>query len=483
MSKSLTATAKSILVKESDDPTPDRDAKLMTPNKATLRPGAGAVEGRFANPGAMSPGEGEYQDLGPAAVTPTDVPPSAKAAGATKKDTSKSSQAAVPAEPSMMEEDIEISEELEAFINQMMEEGYSEDEISEAIAENFEIVEEKDDEEDDEEDDDDDEEDKLNELSIPKLRAAAGEAEMRAADNFAKVYTDRGPDGAGNKGNANLASHYARMAQDFKNVADKRSGLAKGPSAAAKRSAMKEHVDALLAGENLSEDFRAKAETLFESAVSLRVNEEVAVLEEAYEKALEEEVSTILDNLSEQVDAYLGYVVEQWMQENEIAIEAGLRTEITEEFISGLKNLFAESYIEIPEEKFQVTEELGNKVAELENRLNEEIEKNIGLSKNLVESKKFEVFVSACEGLTDTQAEKLRSLTETVDVSSVEEFEKKVSVLKENYFPQGARNTSTPLDPTEDNGSGSGKILTESLNGPMSAYVKTLDRSLSKKKE
>lgn len=476
--KSLSETARAILVKESDDPTPDRDSKLMTPNKATLRPGAKAVEGRFANPGAMSPGEGEYEDLGPAAVNPTDVPPSAKAAGGSKKDTSKSAQAAVPAEPSMMEEEVEISEELEAFINQMMEEGYSEDEISEAIAENFEIVEEKDEDEEDEEEDDDDEKEmdeeteEINELSTPLLVRAGAAAKKVSDDKWKDAFS-------GNKGEP--VSRYDR---EKGTEAARKLRQSDAFMKAAEKSSMKEHVDALLAGENLSEDFRTKAETLFESAVSVRVNEEVAVLEEAYEKALEEEVSTIMETLTEQVDGYLGYVVEQWLKENEIAIEHGLRTEITEEFISGLKTLFAENYIDIPTEKIDIAEELGSKVEELQKQLNEEIERGIELSSALTESRKFEAFALACDGLTATDAEKLRTLAEGIEAGSSEEFANKLEIIKESYFanaPTTASKKSAPLDLIEDRGSASSETLVESMSGPMAAYVKSLDRSLVKK--
>lgn len=505
--KSLSDTAKAILVKESDDPTPDRDAKLTTPNKATLRPGAKAVEGRFANPGANSPGEGEYEDLGPAAVNPTDVPPSAKAAGGVKKDASKSAQAAVPAEKggSMMEEDVEISEELEAFINQMMEEGYSEEEISEAIAENFEIVEAKkdDDKEDDDDDDDKEEVDEELEAFVEEMMEE-GFTEEEIAEALEEALAEESEQvDEESLDEVRRANDWNRMTRELRHKM-RNSPEAKNDHEGGKKDRkflpkittvkkgegtksqafppMKEHVDALLAGENLSEDFRAKAETLFESAVSLRVNEEVAVLEQAYEQALEEEVGKIMDTLSEQVDGYLGYVVENWMKENEIAIEHGLRTEITEEFISGLKTLFAENYIDIPTEKVDITEELGSKVAELQAQLNEEINKGIELRSALVESKKFEAFAMACDGLTATEAEKLRTLAEGIEASSVDEYETKLGVIKESYFTEDApAKKSAPLDLVEDRGSGSDEPLVESMNRPMAAYVKTLDRSLVKK--
>lgn len=414
--KSLTEIAKGILMKESNDPTPDRDAKSMNPNMATLHPGSRAVEGPFANPGSMAPnGMGETEDLGPALVNNTDVPPSAKASAKMGKDNSRSAQSAVPAEKPtqqaaiMEDEEFEISEELEAFINEMIEEGYSEEEIAEAIEENFELVSE---EEDEKEEKEDEEEDKK---------------EM-------------------------------------------------GESSHMYKETMKEHVDALLAGENLSEDFRSKAETIFESAVSTRVQEEVSVLEEAYEKALTEEVSNIMEQLTEQVDQYLNYVVENWIEKNEIAIETGLRTEITEEFISGLKSLFEENYIDIPEDKVSVVESLGSRLEEVEAKLNEEIQRNVELTKTLNESKRFEVLTALCEGLTATEAEKLKKLSENVGFTSEDEFAGKIATLRESYFPSTVtRQTTIDEDVASD-----GKTLNEELSGPMAAYVRTLGKSLVK---
>lgn len=412
--KSLTEIAKGILMKESNDPTPDRDAKSMNPNMATLHPGSKAVEGPFANPGSMAPnGMGETEDLGPALVNNTDVPPSAKASAKMGKDNSRSAQSAVPAEKPtqqaaiMEDEEFEISEELEAFINEMIEEGYSEEEIAEAIEENFELVSEEEDEKEEKEDED--------------------KKEM-------------------------------------------------GESSHMYKETMKEHVDALLAGENLSEDFRSKAETIFESAVSTRVQEEVSVLEEAYEKALTEEVSNIMEQLTEQVDQYLNYVVENWIEKNEIAIETGLRTEITEEFISGLKSLFEENYIDIPEDKVSVVESLGSRLEEVEAKLNEEIQRNVELTKTLNESKRFEVLTALCEGLTATEAEKLKKLSENVGFTSEDEFAGKIATLRESYFPS----TVTRQTTIDEEVASDGKTLNEELSGPMAAYVRTLGKSLVK---
>ena len=443
MAKSLTETAKSVLMKENMIPSvspmdaghPDRGAMQRTPNMATLKPGGefspGGVSpsytGRFANPPGSGPGV-------PARWTPPDGQPEhtetqpvidpydtqnigAVVSKNIGKDTTRSGQSAVGAEPygsvkksptaEVMEEDFEISEELEAFVSELMEQGLSEEEIAEAIEENFELVSEEKDEKEDEKEEDDKDKDKKE----------------------------------------------------------------------SRKEMMKEHVNALLAGENLSEDFRAKAETIFESAVATRVEEEVQTLEEAYAAALEEEVAKIHEQLTEQVDDYLNYIVEQWVAENEVAIETGLRTELTEEFISGLRTLFAEHYIDIPEEKVTVVESLGSKVEELEAKLNEEIDRNVGLTKQLNESRKFEVLVDACDGLTDTQASKLRSLAENIEFTNADEYSRKVETLRESYFPSNV-DASKVLDLTEETDGKS--FIAETTQGPMAAYVKALGKSLPK---
>jgi hypothetical protein len=238
---------------------------------------------------------------------------------------------------------------------------------------------------------------------------------------------------------------------------------------------MSEHVDALLAGEELSEEFRAKATAIFEAAVKQKVAEELAVLEEAFAATLEEEVGRIEEELSTNVDDYLNYVVEQWTSENEVAIEASLRSELTEEFISGLRNLFVEHYIDIPEEAVSVVEEMGNKVAELEEKLNEEIERSVALSKMLNESKSNEILLNACDGLTDTQAEKLKSLAEGIEYSDTDEYAQKVSILKENYFSTSVKSDKV-LDAAESSTDGKG-MISEELNGPMAAYVRSLGKT------
>ena len=201
-----------------------------------------------------------------------------------------------------------------------------------------------------------------------------------------------------------------------------------------KKEKMKEDMDALLSGENLSEEFVQKAATIFEAAVIARAEEVIAEAETQLTEQFEAAVEEIKEDLAAKVDDYLNYMVEEWMKDNEIAIEKGLRAEIVEDFIGGLKDLFVEHYIDIPADKVHVVEELTTKVEELEASLNEQINRGIELSKELNEQKKIEAIYTACEGLTQTQVEKLKSLAEGVEFTTGEEFVTKLDTLKESYF-------------------------------------------------
>ena len=217
-------------------------------------------------------------------------------------------------------------------------------------------------------------------------------------------------------------------------TADKQELLGKG------QSTMKEDVAALFADdETISEEFKEKVSTIFEA----RVNDRIAQLEEEtearYAGMLEEAVESIKQDLTEKVDDYLSYIVEQWMEENQIAIESGLRAEMTEDFIAGLRNLFAENYIDVPAEKVDLVEELAAKVEELEGKLNEEIDRGVSYAKALVESRKSEITREVCEGLTVTQVEKIKSLAESVEFSTEDEYKNKLETIRENYFPSGTK--------------------------------------------
>jgi len=198
----------------------------------------------------------------------------------------------------------------------------------------------------------------------------------------------------------------------------------------------KEDLDALVDSEaTLSESFREKAGVIFEAAFAAKVVEEVERLEEQYEEKLSEETTAIKEDLVEKVDGYLNYVVEQWMQDNQIAIEAGLRTEIAEGFMTALKDVFVEHYIEVPESQVNIVDELAEQVDGLQEQLGKVTEDNIALTESVQTLKREAVIAEASEGLTVAQAEKLAKLSENVDFDSEESFAKKVATIKESYFP------------------------------------------------
>ena len=199
---------------------------------------------------------------------------------------------------------------------------------------------------------------------------------------------------------------------------------------------MSDDVKALLEGENLSEEFKQKATTIFEAAVMSRIEVIAEEVEKQLVEQFESAVEEIKEELAGKVDEYLNYMVNEWMEQNELAIENGLRSEIAEDFIGGLRNLFIEHYIDIPEDKVDVVSEMAGKVAELEDALNEQITKGIALTKELNEQKKVEAVYEACDGLTQTQVEKLKSLAEGVEFTTEDEFASKLETLKSSYFKE-----------------------------------------------
>ena len=197
---------------------------------------------------------------------------------------------------------------------------------------------------------------------------------------------------------------------------------------------IEEDVNALLGGEELSEEFKEKARVIFEAALTSKIKEIQESLEVQYAQRLDEERQALKGELTERVDAYLEYVCEEWMTENELAIEHGLKTEMTESFLSGMKGLFEEHYVTIPEEKYDVLESMVEKLDDMETKLNEQIEKNIGLNRRLAESTADTVLSVVSEGLAETQKEKLASLAESVEFESEDEYREKLETLKESYF-------------------------------------------------
>ena len=247
---------------------------------------------------------------------------------------------------------------------------------------------------------------------------------------------------AENQGSLGSAGHMSDKARSLgRTDDDKDDARYQGAKDAKKRlNAMKEDIDALFADDStISEEFKSKVSTIFEARVIDRVSQIEEEIENDYAGMLEEAVESIRADLTEKVDDYLSYVVEQWMADNEIAIESGLRSELTEDFIAGMRNLFAEHYIDVPAEKVDLVDELAGKVEELESKLNEEIERAVDLKKSLVESRKVEMTREACEGLTDTQVEKIKSLAESVEFSTEDEYTQKLETIRENYFPSNAK--------------------------------------------
>ena len=239
-------------------------------------------------------------------------------------------------------------------------------------------------------------------------------------------------------------------------------------------TSVKEDVDALLNGEELSEEFRAKAETIFEAAVMTRVKAELTRIEEEFEAKLQESVAQNVEGIVEQVDGYLGYIAEQWMTQNEIALERGMKSDILEGFIGGLKNLFEEHYIDIPEEKFDVLGEMETKIDELEAKLNEQVAANIELSKTLAESNRAEIVKTVSEGLTDTETEKFMSLVEELSYEDQASFETKVKTIRENYFTTKAATVSSVV--TDAPVEALTEEVSKKLDPAMSAYAAQLNK-------
>jgi hypothetical protein len=232
---------------------------------------------------------------------------------------------------------------------------------------------------------------------------------------------------------------------------------------------IEDDVNALLGGEELSESFKEKAKTIFEAALKSKVAEIKEAIQSEYEQKLVEQVEVIKEELSERVDAYLEYVSEEWFVENELAIEHGLKTEMTESFLQGMRGLFEDHYVSIPEDKYDVLESMVEKLDEMETKLNEQIEKNVSLNKRLAESVADGILDQVSEGLAVTQKEKLASLAESVEFESEEEYREKLEMLKESYFPAN----KTPKAHTETLSEGVDQSP-ESVSGPMAAYLRTL---------
>ena len=239
---------------------------------------------------------------------------------------------------------------------------------------------------------------------------------------------------------------------------------------------IEEDVEALLAGEELSEDFQEKARTIFETAIKTKVAEVQEELKAQYETTLEEEVSVIKEELTDRVDAYLEYVAEEWIKDNQLAIEQGLKAEMTESFLTGMRSLFEDHYVTIPEEKYDVTTAMVEKLDEMEDKLNEQIKSNVALNQRLAESVADVIFSEVCEGLALSQKDKLASLAENVEFDSEDNYREKLATLRNSYFPE---NAGAQRD-TSENISESSESIAQPVTGLMESYLDTLTR-VSKK--
>jgi hypothetical protein len=233
---------------------------------------------------------------------------------------------------------------------------------------------------------------------------------------------------------------------------------------------IEEDVNALLGGEELSEEFKEKAKTIFEAAINAKVAGIKEELEAQYEEKLTEEIEAAKESLAERVDSYLEYVADEWFEENALAVEAGLKTEMTESFLEGMKGLFEEHYVSIPEDKYDVLESMVEKLDDMETKLNEQIEKNISLNSRLAESVADGILDQVSEGLAQTQKEKLTSLSESVEFESEEQYREKLETLKESYFS----GKKSPVAKTETLSEGVDESGSESYSNSMSAYLRTL---------
>lgn len=272
------------------------------------------------------------------------------------------------------------------------------------------------------------------------------------------------------------AAKEAADAEDNDEDEEEEDDEAKVIKASAKKKASKsmdEAVNEIFSGEDLSEEFKERASVLFEAVVLEKVNVEVARLEEDFSSKLDEQAELATEDLTKKVDAYLDYVAEQWMEENKLAVESGIRSDIAESFISGLKELFSEHRIDVPDEEVDLVAEMAEKIEALEANLNEQIDTNIEVTKQLEEAKKSEVFEGLCEGLADTQAEKLRSLTEGLEYVDLEDFTRKVEIIKENYFGKSeVADEVDELDPVNEEAEG-----TKYIDPRMARYAESISKT------
>lgn len=275
----------------------------------------------------------------------------------------------------------------------------------------------------------------------------------------------------------NIATTKTTAATNKASIGTKGSAATPGQTYSFVPQSVKEDVEAMLSGEDLSEAFKEKATVIFEAAVTARMNEVTTELEEQFNVRLEEEVQAIQEDLTAKVEQYMDYVVEQWMEENQVAIEHSLKSEITENFIEKLKGLFEESYISVPEEKFDIVEGMQEQLDEIQSTLDKVMEENMTLKGELSESTREKIIAEVTEGLAATQAEKLVSLSEGVEFDTAENYRKKLELVKENYFPT---EKVTKQNLMEELNEDTGEPAKAPANSPVNVYAQAISRTVKK---
>ena len=305
------------------------------------------------------------------------------------------------------------------------------------------------------------------------------EGEMpKAALDALKKHKEKSEEKETDKKDEKEVKEMDHMDKDKKKMEPVKAGYMKS-SYKMKKEEVDEHMNALVAGQDdLSEEFKTKAATVFESAVNSKVKEIAEAMEADVQTNYEQDIAKAKEELTEKVDSYLSYVVEEWMKENEIALERGIKGEIAEDFISGLKKLFAEHYIDVPDEKYNVLEDQASKIEELEKKLNEQIEKNVELNKDNAEKSRKEIMAEVAGDLADTAKEKFAKLAEEIEWSDAESFKKKCETIKESYFGK-KEEVKDKLDDVAAGDEASNEDLSQAMAAYTAAISKTKDIKLS----
>jgi hypothetical protein len=335
----------------------------------------------------------------------------------------------------------------------------------------------------------------LDEVNVAAKDGAPAEAsnlKNDAVDMGAPVVkpTDKNPDAA-SKAKQNTSDPAKKNANDGSLPNDQKSASMKEEETEVEGEEIAETTDseleidlsadvkALVSSDaDLSEEFKDKAAMIFETAVKTRIQEQTKILEARYEEKLSVETETVKEAMVEKVDSYLNYVVEEWMKENELAVERGIRTEIAEDFITGLKDLFKEHYIDVPEEKYNVLDDLTTQTKKLEEKLNDEISKNVDLTKQVSESAKAKAIDEVSTDLADTEKEKFEKMAENVEYDSADKFREKLETIKESYFPKSKIVEATSKDEVDAVAANAPSDFTSGKSDAMAAYTAAITKNI-----